>query len=87
LLDLLNNVPPTPEQIQLIARAAAAEGDRINSLHYLSEYFSSIGNLRAAIDQLRQALAIPGITSVQRARFEARITDFEGYIAESERDR
>jgi predicted Zn-dependent protease len=87
LLDLLNNVPPTPEQIQLIARAAAAEGDRINSLHYLSEYFSSIGNLRAAIDQLRQALATPGITGVQRARFEARIADFEGYIAESERDR
>jgi len=87
LLDLLNNVPPTPEQIQLIARAADAEGDRINSLHYLSEYFASIGDLRSAIRQLEQALATPGITNVQRARFEARIAEFEEYIAESERAR
>ena len=87
LLDLLNNVPPTPEQIQLIARAADAEGDRINSLHYLSEYFASIGDLRAAIRQLEQALATPGITDVQRVRFDARIAEFEEYIAESERAR
>lgn len=87
LLDLLNNVPPTPEQIQLIARAAAAEGDTINSLHYLSEYFASIGDLRSAIVQLQKALATPGVTSVQQARFEARIAEFEEYIAESERTR
>jgi predicted Zn-dependent protease len=87
LLDLLNNVPPTPEQIQLIARAADAEGDRINSLHYLSEYYASVGDLRAAIRQLEQALATPGITDVQRARFDARIAEFEEYIAESERSR
>lgn len=87
LLDLLNNVPPTPEQIQLIARAADAEGDRINSLHYLSEYFASIGDLRGAIRQLEQALATPGITEVQRVRFTARIAEFEEYIAESERPR
>jgi predicted Zn-dependent protease len=85
LLDLLNNVPPTPEQIQLIARAADAEGDRINSLHYLSEYYASIGDLRSAIDHLRQALETPGINEVQRARFNARIAEFEEYIAESER--
>jgi predicted Zn-dependent protease len=87
LLDLLNNVPPTPEQIQLIARAAAMEGDRINSLHYLSEYFASIGDLRSAIAQLQQALATEGINSVQRARFDARIAQFQEYIAESERTR
>ena len=87
LLDLLNNVPPTPEQIQLIARAAAAEGDTINSLHYLAEYYASVGDLRGAIRQLVQALATSGITEVQRVRFEARIAEFEEYISESERSR
>ena len=87
LLDLLNNVPPTPEQISLIARAADAEGDRINSLHYLAEYFSSIGDLRLAIDQLNKALALPELNSVQHARFTARIAEFEEYLAESERVR
>ncbi|HEX5419687.1 MAG TPA: M48 family metalloprotease, partial [Gammaproteobacteria bacterium] len=35
LLDLLNNVPPTPEQIRLIARAADASGDKLNAYYYM----------------------------------------------------
>jgi len=85
LLDLLNNVNPTPAQIELIARAADAEGDRINSHHYMSEYFASIGELRLAIAQLEMALDVPTINSVQRARFLARIKEFRDYLAEAER--
>lgn len=82
LLDLLNNVPPTPAQIQLIARAANAEGDAINAHHYMSEYYASIGDLRLAIDQLRLALESPGVNSIERARFVARMKEFEEYLPE-----
>jgi len=85
LLDLLNNVPPTPEQIQLIARAANAEGDAINAHHYMSEYYASIGDLRLAIEQLRLALESPGVNGVQRARFVARIEEFQEYLPDEER--
>lgn len=85
LLDLLNNKPPTPAQIELIARAANAEGDTINAHHYMSEYYASIGDLRLAIAQLERALAIETINAVERARFNARLQEFEEYLAESER--
>jgi predicted Zn-dependent protease len=85
LLDLLNNVDPAPAQIELLARAANAEGDIINAHHYMSEYYASIGNLPLAIAQLNMALEAPGLNSVQRARFNARIDEFEEYLAEAER--
>jgi predicted Zn-dependent protease len=73
LLDLLNNVPPTSEQIRLIARAANAEGDIGNAHYYMGEYYLSIGNGPLAIGQLRMALESPGVNSVDRSRFEARL--------------
>jgi predicted Zn-dependent protease len=85
LLDLLNNVDPVPEQIELLARAANAEGDQINAHHYQAEYFASIGRLELAMNQLRMALATPGINGVQRARFNARLKEFADFIEESER--
>ena len=59
LLDLLNNVPPTPAQLRLIARAANAEGDVANAYFYMSYYYASIGNLPLAIGQVRMALETP----------------------------
>jgi predicted Zn-dependent protease len=85
LLDLLNNSRPAPAEIELMARAANAEGDFVNSYHYMSEYFASIGDLEAAIGQLRLALAVPTVNEVQRSRFSARIEEFEEYLAERER--
>jgi predicted Zn-dependent protease len=87
LLDLLNNTDPTPPQIELLARAANAEGDMINAHHYMSEYYASIGNLRLAINQLEMALATPGVNTVERARFNARLDEFREYLAEAERER
>jgi predicted Zn-dependent protease len=87
LLDLLNNVTPTPEQIQLIARAANAEGDVANAHHYMSEYYVSIGNLRLAMNQLRMALESPDVQSVDRARFEARLKELSEYLPKEERER
>jgi predicted Zn-dependent protease len=73
LLDLLNNVPPTPEQIRLIARAANAEGDIGNAHYYMGEYYLSIGNGPLAVGQLRMALESPGVNSVDRSRYQARL--------------
>ena len=87
LLDLLNNVPPTPEQIRLIARAANAEGDIGNAYFYMGEYYLTIGTPTLAITQLRMALESPNVNSVDRARFEARLAQITEFMPEGERRR
>lgn len=72
LLDLFNNVAPTPEQIRLIALAASAAGDTGDAYSYMAEYHLANGDLALATTQLELALASPGITEVQRKRFRAR---------------
>jgi predicted Zn-dependent protease len=85
LLDLLNNVPPTPEQLRLIARAANAEGDTANAYYYMSYYYASIGNLPLAIGQVRMALETPDVHTVDRARFKSRLEQLIEYLPEDER--
>ena len=87
LLDLLNNVPATPEQLRLIARAANAEGDVGNSHFYMSYYYVSIGDLQLALHQLRLALEAPGVHAVDRARFEARRAELIEYLPDEQRER
>ena len=77
LLDLFNVVPPTPEQARLTALAANAAGDVADSYFYMSEYHIMSGDLPLAVNQLQLALAVPKITSVQRARFEARLEEVQ----------
>jgi predicted Zn-dependent protease len=86
LLDLLNNVEPTPEQLRLIARAANAEGDVGNAYFYMSYYYTAIANLPLAIGQVRLALETPGVHTVDRARFEARFEQLVGYLPEEQRE-
>jgi predicted Zn-dependent protease len=87
LLDLLNNVAATPEQLRLIARAANAEGDVGNAYFYMSYYYTSIGNLMLAISQVRLALEMPGVNSVDRARFKARLAELIEYLPDDQRGR
>jgi predicted Zn-dependent protease len=87
LLDLLNNVPATPAQIELIARAANAEGDIGNAYFYMSYYYTSIGALGPAIGQLRLALESPNVNRVDRARFQARLDELIDYRPEEDRAR
>jgi predicted Zn-dependent protease len=87
LLDLLNNVPPKPSQIQLIARAANAEGDVANAHNYMAEYYVSIGNLQLALNQLRMALESPEVDAIDRSRFRARYDQLVEYLPEDERAR
>ncbi len=84
LLDLLNNVPPTPEQVRMIARAAAAEGDNAEAYYYMSEYHLMTGDLVEGINFLRQALRLPNLQEIQRIRFEARIDFIREYMTEEQ---
>jgi len=87
LLDLLNNVEPTPEQLRLIARAANAEGDVGDAYYYMSYYYGQIGNLPLAISQVRLALETPGVHTVERERFKARLKELIDYLPPEERER
>jgi predicted Zn-dependent protease len=85
LLDLLNNVPATPEQLRLIARAANAQGDIGNAYFYMSYYYASIGNLGLAIGQVRLALEMPNVNSVDRSRYQARMNELLEYLPPEQR--
>jgi len=80
LLDLYNQVPPTPEQVRLIALAASAAGDTADAHYYMAEYHLLSGDLMMASDQLRLALGIPGLDGVQRARFRSRLQQIQEYM-------
>lgn len=84
LLDLMNNVAPTPEQVRLIARAASEAGDDAESYYYLSEYRLMIGDLIGGINFLRQALTLPELQEIQKIRFQARIDFIREYMTEEQ---
>ncbi|MGI9238492.1 MAG: beta-barrel assembly-enhancing protease [Woeseiaceae bacterium] len=84
LLDLLNNVPPTPEQVRLIARAASEAGEEAEAYYYLSEYRLMIGDLSGGIGYLQQALRLPELQEIQRIRFEARIDFIREFMTEEQ---
>jgi beta-barrel assembly-enhancing protease len=81
LLDLFNNVPPTPDQIRLTALAASAAGDRGDAYFYMGEYQLSNGDLNLAAQQLTLALASPNISQIQRQRYRARLDEVRDYLA------
>src|ERR1700688_459278 len=75
LLDLFNNVEPTPDQTRLIAKAASTAGDDADSYSYMAEFYLMTGNLNMAASQLQMALNLPGLDAVQRARYSARLEE------------
>jgi predicted Zn-dependent protease len=87
LLDLFNNVPPTPAQARYIAQVANTAGDTGDAYYYMSEHYVMSGELTLAIDQLRLALAVPNLSTVQRQRFQARIDELSEYLPKGRRER
>jgi beta-barrel assembly-enhancing protease len=83
LLDLFNNVPPTPEQIRLTANAASAAGDTGDAYYYMGEYQLAGGNLPLAATQYQLALQAPGLSSIQRQRYQARLDEVREYLAQA----
>src|SRR6267378_3614562 len=87
LLDLFNNVPPTPDQIRLTALAASAAGDAGDAYFYMGEYQIAGGDLALAAQQLQLALAAPNISPIQRQRFQARLDEVREYLASTRQRR
>lgn len=85
LLDLFNNVAPTPDQIRLTALAASAAGDPGDAYYYMGEYQISGGNLNLAVQQLQLALASPNISSIQRQRYQARLDEIREFLASTKK--
>ena len=81
LLDLFNNVEPTPDQIELTAHAASAAGDLGDAYYYMGEYQIADGNLPLAAQQYQLALRTPHLTNVQRQRISARLREVRDYLA------
>ena len=80
LFDLFNIVDPTPDQIELIARAANAAGDHGDAYYYMGEYQLSQGNLPLAVKQYQIALGMPHLDKVQRKRISARLKEVKDYL-------
>jgi predicted Zn-dependent protease len=87
LLDLFNTVYPTPEQCRLIALAANSAGDVGDAYYYMSEYHVMSGDLMLALNQLQLALAVPNLSEVQRARFQARLDELREYLPKGSKER
>ena len=85
LLDLLNNITPTPEQARLIAVAASEAGDIADAHYYMSEYYVLSGDFPNAINHLQLALAQPDLGNIRRARFEARIEEIQKVLPKKQR--
>ncbi|MFT5502293.1 MAG: putative Zn-dependent protease [Woeseiaceae bacterium] len=84
LLDLMNNVPPTPQQVRLIARAAIEAGETAEAHYYMAEYRFMIGDLVGGVNFLRRALNVPELEEIQRIRFEARIDFVQDFMSEDQ---
>ena len=59
---------------------ASAAGEAGEANYYMAEYHVMNGDLTLAIVALRQALATPNLTPVQRSRFKARIDELKEYL-------
>ena len=86
LLDLFNNVEPTPDQTRLIAKAASTAGDYADSYAYMAEFYLMTGNLMMASNQLQLALTLPGLDAVQRARYSARLEEVRAAMPKKNKD-
>ncbi len=85
LLDLFNNVPPTLDQVRLIARAAIEAGETAEAHYYMSEYNIMLGDLVRSVTLLRRALALPDVQPIQVARFQARIDLVTEFLSDRQR--
>jgi predicted Zn-dependent protease len=87
LLDLFNNVEPSPPQIRLTALAASAAGDPGDAYYYMAQYDLAGGNLPLANQQLEMALSAPNLSAIQRARFRAQLDEVRGWLREQQASR
>ena len=68
-----------PEVVRMLAKAYDKAGNSGESHYYMSEYYYITGLPAAAADQLRIALATPGIDGMQRQRYKARLQRLQAW--------
>jgi len=68
-----------PEVIRMLAKAYDKAGNSAESHYYMSEYYYITGLPAAAADQLRIALATPGIDGMQKLRYKARLERLQAW--------
>jgi len=68
-----------PEVLRMLAKAYDKAGDSGDSHYYMSEYYYITGLPAAAADQLRIALATPGIDGMQKQRYKARLERLQAW--------
>ncbi|NNF16924.1 MAG: M48 family metallopeptidase [Gammaproteobacteria bacterium] len=83
MLDLVNNVNYTTEQLRLLAMAASSAGYSGDAHYYMSEFHVLNGELILAADQLEMALKAPDIRDYQYARIESRLQQIQEVIRNS----
>ncbi len=81
---LRNKQARTPEIYELWAKAASIAGPAWETNVASGEVYFLFGNLRFAIDQLERAVKHKGLSQYERARIEARLTEFKQMINERE---
>jgi len=80
LLDLFNNVEPTPEQIRLTALAADAANDKGDAYYYMAQYQIANGELMLAVQQYQLALQSANLSTVQRQRIRAALDELRDFL-------
>jgi beta-barrel assembly-enhancing protease len=68
-----------PEVLRKLAKAYDKAGNTGESHYYMSEYYYITGLPAAAADQLRIALATPGIDGMQKLRYKARLERLQAW--------
>jgi len=68
-----------PEVLRMLAKAYDKAGNSGESHYYMSEYYYISGLPAAAADQLRIALATPGIDGMQKQRYKARLERLQAW--------
>ncbi len=85
MLDLVNNVKYTAEQIRILAMAASSAGYNGDAHYYMSEFHVLNGQLDLAEHELKTALRSPDIRDYQFARIETRLQQVQDALQSSRR--
>ncbi|MEE8117960.1 MAG: M48 family metalloprotease [Gammaproteobacteria bacterium] len=83
IVDMITNQKVQPENYRLLAFIASEADNEGDSHFYMSEYYLMLNEPFLAIDQLKLALKVKGLTSLQQARYNARLEELEKELMSS----
>ena len=75
--DQAHRAQPSPQVLELLARAADQRGDKVEAYQMRAEYHVQHGHLELAMEQLRRASKLQPIAFAQLATIEARLRQLQ----------